>query len=656
MDDSSDRELEQLERIEQLRKLVQAILSNYIWLLVVVFVLFLALSLAYSYMSVTRANDRYQATIVLHYYPKNTQRIQSYDAKYLVQMFNRQALIHKFFKEMSDELSANKVSASRIMVGQERKQNNSIIITLYARTENDAITLTNSFAQFCIREYTSERINDLQKWKDALLQQKQDTFKEIQRINLEMDKLTVPLNVASPEKEYERLRFTLGEKQANLVKLTLQVTNQQRKKEKLEEEMGTLNPSILLYEKEIRSFTNSLKKIEADILALNELYTEENPKMKVIMAQKKALQESYDSFLREKKISFFDIDSIGKLDRITTELRTVSDELSVKEEELRLLKAEVSSDSEKFSKLNEIIPRYQQLRQQSTNLLDSIQKVDDNIADINYILLLVKDDLFVGEQIETAIGESWLNKKSIFVSCFAAIVMTGVLALLTVLIEFKVGKVANASELELYSDFVFLGTLPNSEDKLKGGDKKNNITLNGICHRFQNTGVEHHIVMVGMLPGAKIIQGLFENIAWNYAMAGKEVLIIDIVEAKDFNENTPMSDTCIVSYREWSGLLPLESVKHLPETELQLLKQDLKVLRKKYALIFIRQNAALDALFLKRIAEVCDGLLIGVGAKATKRKSLRALGKVFIKENKPIMTVLTVDSKYVAGSSGGWEI
>ena len=250
MDDSSDRELEQLERIEQLRKLVQAILSNYIWLLVVVFVLFLALSLAYSYMSVTRANDRYQATIVLHYYPKNTQRIQSYDAKYLVQMFNRQALIHKFFKEMSDELSANKVSASRIMVGQERKQNNSIIITLYARTENDAITLTNSFAQFCIREYTSERINDLQKWKDALLQQKQDTFKEIQRINLEMDKLTVPLNVASPEKEYERLRFTLGEKQANLVKLTLQVTNQQRKKEKLEEEMGTLNPSILLYEKE----------------------------------------------------------------------------------------------------------------------------------------------------------------------------------------------------------------------------------------------------------------------------------------------------------------------------------------------------------------------------------------------------------------------
>ena len=421
MDDFSDRELEQLERIEQLRKLVQTILGNHLCLLIFVFFLFLALFLSFAYMSVEHSMDRFKASIVLHYYPKSTKKIQAYDTKYLVQMFNRQALIHKFYQEEDDEFARGKSSGNKLIIEQERKQNNSISITLYARTEKEAIQLTNKFAEFCIREYTSERITDLQKWKDALLQQKQDTFKESQRINLEKDKLIVPLNVVSPEKEYERLRVTLGEKQAALVKLTLVVTNQQRKKEQLEEEMGTLNPAILVYEKEIRSFTNALKKIDADILVLNEQYTAENPKMKAIMAQKKALQESYDSFLREKKISFFDIDSIGKLDRITTELRTVSEDLSLKEEELRLLKAEVASNSEKFFKLNEIIPRYQQLSQQDANLLDSIRTVDDNIADINYILLLVKDDLFVGEKIEAAIGESWLNKKSVFISSFAAI-------------------------------------------------------------------------------------------------------------------------------------------------------------------------------------------------------------------------------------------
>ena len=153
MDDSIDRELEQLERIEQLRKLVQAILSNHICLLIVVFLFFLAAFLTFAYMTAIRANDRYHASIVLHYFPKDTKRIQAYDSKYLVQMFNRQALQHKFFKEMSDELAGSKVSISRILVGQERKQNNSITITLYTRTENEAITLTNSFAQFCIREY-----------------------------------------------------------------------------------------------------------------------------------------------------------------------------------------------------------------------------------------------------------------------------------------------------------------------------------------------------------------------------------------------------------------------------------------------------------------------------------------------------------------------
>ena len=656
MDDSIDRELEQLERIEQLRKLVQAILSNHICLLIVVFLFFLAAFLTFAYMTAIRANDRYHASIVLHYFPKDTKRIQAYDSKYLVQMFNRQALQHKFFKEMSDELAGSKVSISRILVGQDRKQNNSISITLYTRTENEAITLTNSFAQFCIREYTNERITDLQKWKDALLQQKQDTFKDIQRVSMEMDKLTVPLNVVSPEKEYERLRVTLGERQAALVKLTLLVTNQQRKKEKLEEEMGTLNPSILLYEKEIRNFTVSLKKIDADILLLNEQYTEENPKMKALQAQKRALQESYDNFLREKKISFVDIDSIGKLDRITTELKSVSDELEVREEELRLLKAEISSSSEKFYKLNEIIPRYQQLSQQSTNLMESTQKIDDNIADINYILLLVKDDLFVGEQIEAAIGESIFNKKSIFVSCFAAVVMTGFIALLTVLLEYRFGKVANALEMELYPDFSFLGALPDSEKNLVG-DNKENVILNGIYHCFQNTGIEHHVVMTGVLPGANIVQGLFENITWNYAMAGKEVLTVDIISAKDFNENTPMVDTSIIAYRDWSGELPLENVKNLTEAELLLLKTDLKHLRKKYALIFIRQKAPIrDALFLKKITDVCDGLLIGVGAKRTLRKSLRALRKAFLKETMPVMTVLTERSKHNSGNNGNWEI
>ncbi len=655
MDDSSDRELEQLERIEQLRKLVQAILGNHICLMIVVFLLFLAIFLAFAYMSVTRSMDRYQATIVLHYYPNNTQKIQSYDTKYLVQMFNRQALIHKFFREMTDE-TGGKISSNRILVTQERKQNNSISITLFARTDNEAITLTNAFAQFCIREYTSERKTDLEKWRDALLQQKQDTFKEIQRINMEKDKLTVPLNVASPEKEYDRLRFTLGEKQAALVKLTLLVTNQQRKKEKLEEEMGELNPAILLYEKEIRGYTNDLKRIDTEILVLNEQYTEENPKMKAVLAQKKVLQENFDKFLRDKSISFYDINSIGKLDRITTELKGVSEELNVKEEELRLLKAEVSSGSEKFYKLNEIIPRYQQLSLQGANLLDSVQKINDNIADINYVLLLIKDDLFVGEQIEAAKGESWLNKKSIFIASFAAIVVTGFLALLTVLVEFRFGKVANAMEMELYSDFTFLGALPDSEKKLAGGDKES-IVLNGIYHSFQNTGMEHHIVLVAELPGATIIQGLFKNITWNYGMAGKEVLTIDIIDAKDLNENTPTTDTCIISHRDWNGELPLENVNNITEAELQLLKTDLRILRKKYSLIFIRQKAPIrDALFLKKISVVCDGLLIGIGAKRTLRKSLRALARAFHKEVLPVMTILTEHSKRDAGNIGNWEI
>ena len=654
MEDSTERELEQFERLEQLRKLVQAILSKHIVLLIVVFLLFLAAFLSIIYLKVSHSPDRFKATIILHYFPKKTNKIQSYDSKYLVQMFNRQALLHKFYKEVNDEFARSKPVANKISIYQERKQDSSIYISLNTMTPKEAIALTNAFAQFCIREYTSERMTDLQKWKDALLQQKQDTFKDIQRINQEKDRLIIPLNVVSPERDYERLRLSLGEQQAALVKLTLVVTNLQTKKERLEEAMAKHNPNILLYEKEIKSYFATLKQIDDEILLNQERYTEENPRMLALLARKQTIKENFDIFLKERKISFDDIEFIETLNRLTRELKEVKGELELKEEEQRLLKTEISSNSERFHVLNEVLPRYQQLSQQSANLMDSVQKVDDSIADINYLLLLVKDDLFVGEQVETAEGEALFDKKSIFIAFFSTVVLTGFFAIFVVMLDFFFGKVTNAKELELYSDFSFLGILPESEKMLEN-ESPEDLTLSAVCHRFQSTGNEHHIVMVGVLPGGTIIKELFENFEWNYAMSGKRILSIDMMSASDFNENTPMEDTCIIAYHDWKGILPVANQRYFSPAEMDLLKRDLEVLRKTYDLIFIRRGEPIkrDRLFLEQMASICDGLLIGVGAQKTLRKSLRALGKIFLKKNKPIMTVLSDSSN--RGNSENWE-
>ena len=240
----------------------------------------------------------------------------------------------------------------------------------------------------------------------------------------------------------------------------------------------------------------------------------------------------------------------------------------------------------------------------------------------------------------------------IVLACLVAIVITGILAMLVVWVGYRYGRVSGDKEMELYSDFSFLGVLPESREPFNSDDKKNNIYFESVCNHFQKIGVEYHVVMAGMLLGADIKQSFFDFLQWNYAMVGKKVLILDVIDAKDFKEDDSMLDTCLVNYKNCMGVLPLANYKDISDAELHLLKQDLKILRKKYALIIIRQKHPLDtepvahSLFMEKISSVCDGMLIGVGAKRTLRTSLRSLAG-FARDNKnsQIMTVLSVQKE-----------
>ena len=226
--------------------------------------------------------------------------------------------------------------------------------------------------------------------------------------------------------------------------------------------------------------------------------------------------------------------------------------------------------------------------------------------------------------------------------CLAAVGITGVVAVLVVLAEYKFGKISGGKEIELYPDFYYLGPLPAFRHH-PDVDDKTKLYLEGICNSFQTTGVEHHVVMAGMLLGADIGQGFFDYLQWNYAMTGRRVLILDIVDAKDVADDQPLKETSIViCAHEGRGVLPLENYMTISDAELLLLKSDLELLRKEYDLIIFRQEHSLSSsLFMVKINSVCDGMLIGVGAKCTPRKSLRALATVAQRTNSQIMTILS---------------
>ena len=70
MSEETDKELEQLRKLDKLRKLVQTILGSHMTLLVFVFLLVLASVLTIMAVIISYSPSRYLASVMLCYQPK----------------------------------------------------------------------------------------------------------------------------------------------------------------------------------------------------------------------------------------------------------------------------------------------------------------------------------------------------------------------------------------------------------------------------------------------------------------------------------------------------------------------------------------------------------------------------------------------------------
>lgn len=642
MDAETDKELEQIRKLDKLRKLVQTILGTHITLLIIFFILVLAAILTFMMMSVSRSPSRFQAILTLFYQPKQHGKIGQYDDKYVLQILKRQTTKALFIKQgdRSEEAMRTQVMR-RTVILTNRKQPHLFTIQLNAPSEEMAVNLINDFASVCIQAYTRERTQDLNKWKQVLENERMDVNAKLQAVTDDISKLSMPAHIISPEKDYERIRTQMNELQISKTRLSVVLNNLINRKNQLEKELAVVSPALLVYQHEVKAFFNELEKLDNEITAASEIYTDENPKMMAYTARRNAVRKRLDLFLKSKGIDSADPQMIDMAEKLSSELKTVIAELDAKQNELKVMEGEITACRERFKLLTEYQPKHQQLTLRQKGFQESLQRLDESISEINYMLLMVKEDLFVTEKAVGAVGSRIFAKKKLAICIFAALAITAFLASLTVLVEFFFGHVANAQELMLYDEFQYLGVLPASEE-LFNSDDREKLAFNKLFHNFQAAGL--HLIFTGALPGARIIGQMFDFFEWNFAMSGHRMLQVEMVLAEEF-EAVPDSDsdTIIITFSGGKCFLPLASKKYLSPSELELLKSDFQTLKKNYDYIFIRHTFTMrrSILFLEQFAELCDGMLIAVGAGKTPRKSLRKLISTQLKIKLPVLTILT---------------
>lgn len=645
MNDFSEKEREHIRDFEEFRKLIQMILYSHLKLLSIFFGVVLLVIMLFSYFKVTYSSVRYEAQAMLYYHPKQTNNIKPYSAKYVLQMLIRKSVRQQFFQELKNthpELSGEP-GQIRITPIEKNRVLDCFKISVSAADRKTAIALTNAFSEYCIRIYTEEWSANMEKRKDDLLQKKREVFEEMNKIEQKKTKLGSHKQLFAPEKDYEKLRLLIGEQQTLHTKLGLALNGLEHRQSVLKQKMDRLNPALLANDKELSTRIAALKKLDAQIENSQDVYTEYNPKMMSLQSRRASMHTSLEQFMKEKKITEDDLEQIETVPQLKAEYKSVNDELEARQEEMRILNNEIADANDRFAHLCEIMPQITKLNQQYTSMMDSLHKLDASVADINYLLPLIKDDLLIGERVESAYGMAPFSGKRIVLHIVTALVLTLLLGSLISGIEFEFGRVSGEKELMLFSALHYLGSLPLREELFKSHNQES-IAFNTIYHSFRNVGSDHHIVFTGTLPGGKLMPELFDVFECNHAMSGNRAIVLDVVLASTYNYDiAQIEDTILVAHSENKGVIPVISKKFLSPSELELLSNDLQILRKTYDLIFIRHSVAMrkDRMFVEQISELCDSAMIAVGCNKTTRKNLRRLLTINKKTGLTIMTIMS---------------
>ena len=647
MDTFSEKELERLKKLKQLRQLLQTMFGSHIPLLIVVFVFILGTILLIAHLKAVFSPDRYEAQVILYYHPETTVNIPAENPQYVLQILSQGTLKNRFLDEISggaDDKQKNTRSKITVAAIERNRKVDRFDVRVSSRDKQAAVAQTNAFAEYCINAYIEDRTARLQGMEESLKKKYEDISEELRHIDNEKNELGVPLQSNALDKEFEILRQKLSDQRLAQTRLAITIGTLEKRCKNLEKSHADMNPELIANEKFLNEQLAALKKLDAEITRAEVDYTDQNPKVLALLSRRDAIRDRLRKFLDEKKINSNDFEHFEETAAIITTLKSVRKELEERRAEMMVLTEEIKESETNFQRYREIMPRLQTLNRRYSNYQESQKKLRLHLAEVSTLLPLIKNDLRISEQSQGAHGNSaFEDKKDIFVYVFSAISLTFLLSSLAVLLEFWVGKVSGAQELAIIPELRFLGTLPATEEMFES-KRKEQMSFSTICHNFQMSDHEHHIVLAGTLPGGKLIPSLFEAFEWSYAMSGKKTLVIDMVLADNFDyEAYPPADTGIVIYSGGKGFLPVSSKHYLSPSEQMLLKEDMDILRNSYDLIFIRHSASLrsDRPFLDQIISLCDGAMFAVGAKKTPRKMLRQLIELQRKTALSVMTILS---------------
>lgn len=638
-DGLTDSEREQLRKMVALQKVALGILLKWKWLFLFAFA---AAATALSVLVVwhsARSGHRFRATTRLLYNPRTIARIENMSDRQLLSVLERRSIKRKVVNLLPLSHEEACTLSGDLSIKQERKPPNLFTLTAFAPTKAGAAKKVNAYAEALTEEYVSYRLRDLENWGESLAERRKGLLAQIVEFDGEESTLKGQTGVIAPVETLTMINALLSDQRRNLSQLSVQVKNEETKRQKLEATVGETGPVIAENAAFIRQKGAKIEELDKEISELREKYTDLNPKIVGKLEDRRALVDEFNAFLQDHGIEAMDISAIDQMEKTATELAETNLRLEVLRSSVDSLKQEIAANEAKSETLTAIIPKFERLRVRREDVNRTMRDLDEQLGHIAFLTMSVNSDLRQIERATNAEGKNPMRKANFLMAAGAAAFGTFVLALWILVLEFFAGNVRDGKEMAAYDDILYLGALP---DPGKMTEEEEKDALGGLALKFLGADIPKAVLLVYRLPGASVHPKFVETLDWSLAMSGSSSLHLSVVCDTDFTPPEGAESMLNTFCQGSNGWFPIGNRYMLAPTELGMLEADLAELRKKFDYVFVSMPDGVPrgGSCFAQLSSACDSILVVAGAGKTPRSWFSHVRRNIKAEAKPAMGMI----------------
>ena len=612
--DEQEAEQRQLQKLKELRVQGLSALARWWW---VAFVAMLPVIVGLVLVIRWKTQHdpvRCESQTNLAFYPKKSGSIRSMDEEQVLRLLTRRTVIAKVSEALGLGMSGVGALSGMFEVFQDYRNRNFFAVKAYAATEAEAILRVNAFADAAIAEYRAFRLEDLRGWRESVDRRKAEISNEERKIESEENALNKELGVVRPVEEVSRLMNQLAEKRTQLGDVALRLGEAESLVKGLKEQLDGVDTGILDEADAVKKFADKLAEDEEQIEKLSRIYTEENPRLKNYIDDRRAVQAKYDAFLAKYGVKKGHPINLARLDVLATQARTAQRDLERYTTQRAAILSEIDRCNERIATLSTVLPRYAGLKNRRDGLQSARQTIEETDASVKYLEASVKTELYQLEQAMVASKKETFSKKKLIVIFGGGAAIGGLTLFLAVLLDLVFGKIRSRAELESAVDVTMLGVLGEN------GDAPEDVFL-----RFNEALAGKKTLFLLPLSGVTLEKSFRETLSLQCSMAGQRTLFLEVRSADRCPDDPRATTFTAVSYNGDHGVMPVVDTRRLSVSETALLEADLKMLQSDFDLVMVSlaDEVGRAKTAVNQLLKLCDATIAVAGVRMTPRRVFR---------------------------------